>query len=209
MTDFKIYSHLLCGFQGRVLDEEEEKRAKVLAVLFLLSDSIMFFNLLKKLTVINQIPNVDKRLYSLAKHCDLLFHFTKDYTCENNPGIINKLFFYTEMLAKLENFHEAEMVRKKLFEKIKEKFNQLKLDFFVMEKRLDPYDKIQPSFDPLPLTDFLEGCWKKLIKDVFIFVKKHIKTESISIFLLKEEKSLTQIFGKKKMYDLLSMIDNR
>lgn len=207
MEAYTIYSHLLSTYEKEDLNSKEKERAKKLFLLFLLSDTVLLDSYIKKLKLYDfDELETSFRLYLFGKHTERLFSISN---CEYSvafPGLLNKLFFYTEMLAKLENIAPVNNLLFSLFKDLKEKVEEIKLDLFIMEKKLEPYDKKEPDFSIKPFLDKIQTSYKKLLETTFFLIEKYLKDESVLLFVNQNINELSNIYGKKKVGDLIKMV---
>lgn len=205
VEDYAIYSHILCSYQGRELSIEEKKRTKIVTLLFVLNDATCLLNLFKKIENLDNLScKGNERLFTIGKYCDQLFSIPTDAIFSTNSGLFNKIFFCIDLLNKFEQIQDTQDIRNRLYSKVKEKTEQLKLDLYVMEKGLSPYDKIEPDFESKPFIKYMSTCAKKLMETSYIFIKNHMDDETVLLSLIQKKRDLISLFGRKKVNSLLS-----
>lgn len=203
MEEYKIYSHILCNYQGKELTEDEVKRANTLTLLFLINDTCTLFNLIKKIET-DDLLSIEKHdsFYSIEKYCDQLFSIASNENFSNTTGLVNKIFFYLHILNKEEDDKTVE-IRSKIYEKIKVKIEQIKLDLYIMEKKLSPYDKKEPEFNAQNFLKFIKIQCKKLLEPSFVFLEKNLEEEAILLMIIQKKEEFISLFGRKKIDSLL------
>lgn len=207
MGTYTIYSHLLSSYEKKNLNSQEKERAKKLFLLFLLSDTLLLDAYIDKLDLY-EFDNLETsfKLYLFRKHTESVFSIPTDDLSFSFPGLLNKLFFYSEMLSKLENIQEHTQLYFSLFKELKDKADEIKLDLFIMEKRLEPYDKKEPDFSLKPFLQKVKAIHKKLLMTSFYLIKKYLKDETVLLFIHQNIKNLSKIYGKKKVGDLIKIV---
>lgn len=199
MSKYTIYTHLLSVFDQKILTQEDSKRVCILSSLFILSEGIEIFDNLHKIDQIEtEIKDPDLKVFTVSKYLEKLFFLSQDHTACVPSGLINRLFFYFHLLVQnnplLKNDREE---IDSIYLKLKEKIDQVKIDLFIMKKRLDPYHKIEPVFPAKEFCNFLKKNLKKLISLSLPCIESLMEDESILFCLLQKRENLSKIFEKK------------